>query len=162
MKNFSSAYYTSRKEVKEDKKALIEQEHIRIVTAMKREFAINNFGELNETEKRSYRSMLNEMWNKETGLTQKGIKFLTEATAPLTKESTLEQLKKAFQREIKANIKDYLIAIGSENANWEDAARAKRKIENESGQKLSVKDCKTWLYEIINMYVVQKIKNYKF
>lgn len=162
MRNFSSAYYTSRKEVKEDKKALIEQEHLKIVSAMKREFAINNFGELNEAERQSYRSMLKEMWNKETGLTKKGIKFLTEATAPLTRESTPEQLKKAFQRDIKANIKDYLIALGSENVNWEDAARAKKRIENESGQKLSVKDCKTWLYEVVNAYIVQKIKSYKF
>lgn len=162
MKNFSSAYYNSRKEVKEDKRLLVEQEHAKIVAAMKKTFAINNFSELNETERKSYRSMLNEMWNKETGLTEKGIKFLTEAAAPLTKDSTPEQLKKAFQRDIKANIKDYLIALGSENSNWEDAAKAKKRIENESGQKLTVKDCKTWLYEIVNAYVVQKVKGYKF
>ena len=43
MKTFSSAYYTSRKESIAEKTALVEQEHAKIVAAMKKEFGINSF-----------------------------------------------------------------------------------------------------------------------
>ena len=98
MKSFSTAYHISRKENKAEKETLIEQEHIKIVAAMKHEFGINNFGTLTEAEKKSYRSMLNEMWTRENGLTEKGIKFLTESVAPLTKDSTPEQIEKQFKK----------------------------------------------------------------
>ena len=104
MKTFSSAYYISKKQSIAEKETLIEQEHNKIIAAMKKEFGINSFSTLNESEKKSYRSMLKEMWNREKGLTAKGIKFINEAAAPLTPDSTPEQIKKAFQREIKANI----------------------------------------------------------
>lgn len=162
MRNFSTAYYTSRKEVREDKRLLVEQEHSQIVAALKKEFGINNFAELNEAEHTSYRTLISEFWNKDTGLTAQGIKFLKESVAPLTKDSTPEQIKKAFQKEVKANVKDFVIALGSENANWEDGSRIKRRIENEINRKLSVKDCKTWLYEVVNQYIISKVKGYKF
>ena len=162
MKTFSSAYYTSRKESIAEKTALVEQEHAKIVAAMKKEFGINSFSALNESEKASYRSMLNAMWNKETGLTDKGIKFLNEAAAPLTPESTPEQIKKSFQREIKANVNNYLsICCGNSNS-WEDAVKLKNKIEADVNHKLSAKDCKTWIYEIVSAEIAKKVKSIKF
>ena len=162
MKTFSSAYYTSRKESIAEKTALVEQEHAKIVAAMKKEFGINSFSALNESEKASYRSMLNAMWNKETGLTEKGIKFLNGSAAPLTPESTPEQIKKAFQREIKANVNSYLaICCGNSNS-WEDAVKLKARIEGDIKRKLSSKECKTWIYEIVSTEIAKKIKSIKF
>ena len=69
MKTFSSAYYISKKQSIAEKETLIEQEHNKIIAAMKKEFGINSFSTLNESEKKSYRSMLKEMWNREKGLT---------------------------------------------------------------------------------------------
>ena len=126
MKSFSTAYYISRKESKAEKEALIEQEHVKIVSAMKHEFGINNFGTLTEAEKKSYRSMLNEMWTRENGLTEKGIKFLTEAAAPLTKDSTPEQIEKQFKKEIKANIIALVATLNSDSPSFEHAAKAKK------------------------------------
>ena len=162
MKSFSTAYYVSRKESKAEKEALIEQEHIKIISAMKHEFGINNFGTLTEAEKKSYRSMLNEMWTRENGLTEKGIKFLTEAAAPLTKDSTPEQIEKQFKKEIKANIIALVATLNSDSPSFEHAAKAKKAIEDQIGHKISSKDCKTWMYDVMAKYLADKIRGYKF
>ena len=160
MKTFSSAYYTSRKETRAEKQALVEQEHSKIIAAMKKEFGINDFSSLNESEKASYRSMLNAMWDRENGLNEKGIKFLTEAAAPLTPESTPEQVKKAFQREVKANINNYLSAICG-SGSCEHAAKTKTKLEGELKKKISTKECKQWIYEIVGKEIAKKINGFK-
>lgn len=162
MKSFSTAYHISRKENKAEKEALIEQEHIKIVAAMKHEFGINNFGTLTEAEKKSYRSMLNEMWTRENGLTEKGIKFLTESVAPLTKDSTPEQIEKQFKKEVKANIIALVATLNSATPSFEAASKAKKTIEDQIGHKISSKDCKTWMYEVMAKYLADKIRSYKF
>ncbi len=162
MKSFSTAYYTSRKESKAEKDAIIEQEHVKIVTAMKHEFGFNNFSVLSEAEKKSYRSMLNEMWTRENGLTEKGVRFLNEAAAPLTKDSSPEQIEKQFKKEIKANIIALVATLNSDTPNFEHAAKAKKMIEEQVGHKLSNKDCKTWMYDVMAKYLADKIRGYKF
>ena len=146
MKTFSSAYYISKKQSIAEKETLIEQEHNKIIAAMKKEFGINSFSTLNESEKKSYRSMVKEVWNREKGLTAKGIKFINEAAAPLTPDSTPEQIKKAFQREIKANINNYLAVLLGGNGNISDAGKLKSKLESELKKKISTKECKQWIY----------------
>lgn len=162
MKSFSTAYHISRKENKAEKEILIEQEHIKIVAAMKHEFGINNFGTLTEAEKKSYRSMLNEMWTRENGLTEKGIKFLAESVAPLTKDSTPEQIEKQFKKEVKANIIALVATLNSATPSFEAASKAKKTIEDQIGHKISSKDCKTWMYEVMAKYLADKIRSYKF
>lgn len=162
MKTFSSAYYISKKQTIAEKETLIEQEHNKIIAAMKKEFGINSFSTLNESEKKSYRSMLKEMWNREKGLTAKGIKFINEAAAPLTPDSTPEQIKKAFQREIKANINNYLAVLLGGNGNISDAGKLKSKLESELKKKISTKECKQWIYEIVSKELAKKINAFKF
>ena len=162
MKTFSSAYYISKKQSIAEKETLIEQEHNKIIAAMKKEFGINSFSTLNESEKKSYRSMLKEMWNREKGLTAKGIKFINEAAAPLTPASTPEQIKKAFQREIKANINNYLAVLLGGNGNISDAGKLKSKLESELKKKISTKECKQWIYEIVSKELAKKINAFKF
>ena len=162
MKTFSSAYYTSRKETKAEKQALVEQEHSKIIAAMKKEFGINSFSSLNEAEKASYRSMLNAMWDRENGLTEKGVKFLTEAAAPLTPDSTPEQIKKAFQREVRANINNYLSVVSGNGGSCEHAAKTKAKLEGELKKKISTKECKQWIYEVVGKEIAKKINSFKF
>ena len=162
MKSFSTAYHISRKENKAEKAALIEQEHVKIVAARKHEFGINNFSTLTEAEKKSYRSMLNEMWTRENGLTEKGIKFLTESIAPLTKDSTPEQIEKQFKKEVKANIIALVATLNSATPSFEAASKAKKTIEDQIGHKISSKDCKTWMYEVMAKYLADKIRSYKF
>lgn len=162
MKSFSTAYYISRKENKAEKQALIEQEHSKIVSAMKHEFGINDFGSLNEAERKSYRSMLNEMWTRESGLTEKGIKFLTEAATPLTPDSTPEQIEKQFKKEIKANVIALVATLNSATPNFEHAATAKKAIEEQIGHKIPIKDCKAWMYDVLAKYLADKIRSYKF
>lgn len=162
MKTFSSAYYISKKQTIAEREALIEQEHNRILAAMKKEFGINSFSTLNEAEKKSYRSMLKEMWNRENGLTEKGIRFINEALTPLTPDSTPEQIKKVFQREIKANINNYLAVLLGGNGNVSDAVKLKAKLEEELKRKISNKDCKQWIYEIVAKELAKKINTFKF
>lgn len=162
MKSFSTAYHISRKENKAEKSATIAQEHSKIVAAMKHEFGINNFGTLSEAERQSYRTMLNEMWTRETGLTDKGIKFLTEAIAPLTKDSTSEQIEKQFKKEVKANLISIVATINSDSPSFAAADKAKKVIEEQIGRKLSAKDCKQWVFDVVSKYVADKIRTYKF
>lgn len=162
MKSFSTAYYNSRKEVKADKEALIEQEHAKLIAAIKREYGVNNFGTLNESEKASYRSLVNKLWSREKGLTFEGRKFINESVITLTPESTPEQIEKAFRREIKANLHNYISIISGNSTNWEDASKLKAKIEKEIGRKLLVKDCKKWIYTEVSAEIAKKINAIKF
>lgn len=162
MKSFNTAYQASRTQELAKRSNLVEQQHAEIVAAMKKEFGITDFSALNESERTSYRSMLKSMWNKETGITKKGVKFLTEAAAPLTKDSTEEQIKKVFMREIKPKLKDFTIAIISRNEIISELNKVKTDIEAEIGKKLSVKLCKTWLCEALTKYVADGIRSYKF
>lgn len=162
MKSFSTAYYTSRKESHAEKAALIEQEHVKVVNAMKHEFGINSFANLSEAEKKSYKSMLNEMWTRENGLTDKGIKFLTEAAAPLTPDSTPEQIEKQYKKEVKANLISIVATLNSDSPSFAAADKAKKMIEDQIGKKLSVKDCRQWLFDVLSKYVADKVRGYKF
>ncbi len=162
MKSFSTAYYTSRRETKAEREDAIEQEHVKIIAAMKHEFGINNFGTLSEAERKSYKSMLNEMWTRENGLTEKGVKFLTEAAAPLTKDSTPEQIEKQFKKEVKANLIALVATLNSDTPNFAAAVKAKKGIEDQIGHKISSKDCKKWMYEVMAKYLEDKIRGFKF
>ena len=162
MKSFSAVYHTSKRETREAKQLLIEQEHSKIISAMKHEFGINDFNSLPYDEKKSYRSMLNEMWTRENGLTEKGIKFLNEAAAPLTKDSTPEQIEKQYKKEVKANIIALVATLNSDSPSFEHAVKAKSSIEQQIGHKLSSKDCKTWLYDVMSEYLASKIRKFKF
>lgn len=162
MKSFSAAYHISRKETKDEKSAAILQEQAKLVAAMKHEFGINDFGKLTESEKKSYRSMLNEMWNRKTGLTQKGIKFLNEAVTPLTKDSTIEQIEKQFKKEIKADLIAIVATLNSDSPSFSTADKTKKLIEEQIGRKLPVKDCKQWVFDVVSKYVADKIRTYKF
>ena len=157
MKNFSTAYNASKKEVKANNRLLAEQEHAQIVAAVKKAYSINSFANLSEAERASYKSMMNEMWKPETGLTDKGKRFLKEAVAPLTKDSTPEQIKKEFQRSIKADVKDYVIALGTENSNWENWNKIKARIEADIHKKLSLKACRRWTYQVVDEYIRKQL-----
>jgi len=166
MKSFSTAYYTSRKESKEEQSALIEQERIQIVSALKKEYGFSNAAALSEAEQRSYRSMLNEMWTRETGLTNKGISFLkegcTNSIERLTNDSTDEQIMNAFKKELGMNIISLFASINSDTPNFEAAAKAKKCIEDKVGRKLNVKDCKDWMKDAMKEYVEKKVNKFKF
>lgn len=162
MKSFSTAYYNSRKEAKADREALIEQEHARLVAAIKREYCVNNFSVLNEDERASYRSLVNKMWSKENGLTEAGLKFINESIMVLTPDSTPEQIERAFRKGVKADMGNYIAMIAGNGTNWEDAKALKAKIEAEIGRKLSIRDCKKWIYTEVCAEVGKKINAIKF
>lgn len=162
MKSFSTAYYNSRKEVKADKAALIEQEHSRLVAAIKREYGVNSFSTLNEDERASYRSLINKMWSRENGLTEDGLRFITESVTVLTPDSTPEQIERAFRKGVKANVSNYIAAAGGNGTSWESAKDLKAKIEVEIGKRLSAKDCKKWIYAEVCAEICKKINAIKF
>lgn len=162
MKSFSTAYYNSRKEVRADKEALVEQEHARLIAAIKKEYGVNSFASLNENERTAYRSLVNKLWSRENGLTDEGIKFINESVTVLTPDSTPEQIEKAFRKAVKANVNNYIALISGNSINWEDAKQLKLKIESEIGRKLSIKDCKKWIYTEVCADVAKKINAIKF
>lgn len=163
MKSFSTAYYNSRREAKSDKEALVEQEHVKLVTAIKKEYGVDNFGTLNESEKASYKAMINKMWSRETGLTPEGVKFINESIATLTPESTPEQVEKAFRKEFRAKIQKFCIAIASgDTTAWDDVIKLKFRLESELGRKLLARDCKKWIYAEICAEIARDINKLSF
>lgn len=168
MNTFGSAYRNSKKEIQEQKKYIVEQEHYELVEKIKKDYGIISFDCLNESDKQSYKTMILKFWNKETGLNDLGKKYIqtvNESTTnieTLTKDSTTEQIQKVFQKYIKTNIKDIVLGLASENHNWEDASKIKQSIEEQIGKKISTKDCKGWMYEVVNKYIIEKIRTYKF
>lgn len=159
MKDFSNVYNSSKQIVNAEKQNRINQEHKMILEAIKQEYMVNKFGSLNESEQISYKALILEMWNPKEGLTKKGLEFLNESKTILTDKSTDEQIKKYFVNAIKSRINDIM----------NDLSRADivvlnpilKDIKESSGKRISNKDAKQWVYEVVCKFIGDKIKSYK-
>src|SRR5574344_793384 len=154
MKSFGTAYSISREDARQAKAAVTEQERATLVAAIKRQYGIDSFSALNESERRSYRSMLLEMWDAKGGMNDKGRKFLNESAPVLTKDSTEAQVKKAFQDKGRGNAKAYAKCIlSSEDGSCPISSKHKGRIESQTGRRLSGAKVKAWICEILAKYV---------
>ena len=100
MKSFENVYNTSKNVALNEQQKVFAADKDKLLAAIKHEYGVKDFNSLSEAEKSSYKSMLNEMWNSSTGMTEKGIAFLNESKAVLTEQSTDEQIEKYFKKSI--------------------------------------------------------------
>ena len=133
----------------------------RLIAAIKHEYGFADFNSLNESEKESYKAMINEMWNSSTGLNEKGVAFINESAAVLTDKSTDEQIEKFCKKEIKA-CADHIVncmVIGKE---CKCLINLKKNVEEGTKKKISNKVLKQWIYDVIFPWIGAKIKSVKF
>ena len=161
MKSFKLVYNQKKSTAIAEKRSAVENDHARLVEAIKKEFVINDFSKLNENEKESYRAMINEMWNSETGLNEKGHAFINESIAPLTEKSTDAQIEKFVKREVKAHCQEICKCLAADG-DCGILVELKKNVEEATKKKISNKSIKQWIYELCVKYMADKIKGLKF
>ena len=161
MKSFENVYNTSKNVALNEQQKVFAADKAKLLAAIKHEYGVKDFNSLSEAEKSSYKSMLNEMWNSSTGMTEKGIAFLNESKALLTEQSTDEQIEKYFKKEFKACVENAVqdMASGKECGCCKEI---KAKVEADTKKKLSNKVAKQWMYSVCCDYIGSKIKSIKF
>ena len=161
MKSFENVYNTSKNVALNEQQKVFAADKAKLLAAIKHEYGVKDFNSLSEAEKSSYKSMLNEMWNSSTGMTEKGIAFLNESKAVLTEQSTDEQIEKYFKKEFKACVENAVqdMASGKECGCCKEI---KVKVEADTKKKLSNKVAKQWMYAVCCDYIGSKIKSIKF
>ena len=161
MKSFDNVYNKSKKQIINEQQKSYASDKAKLIATIKHEYGVQDFNSVSESERESYKSMIDEMWNPNTGINEKGIKFINESAAVLTEKSTDEQIEKFFKKEIKANaekIVKCLVGCGECNC----PSEVKANIEASTKRKLSNKTAKNWMYSVITDFVGSKIKSVKF
>ena len=161
MKSFENVYNTSKNVALNEQQKVFAADKAKLLAAIKHEYGVKDFNSLSEDETSSYKSMLNEMWNSSTGMTEKGIAFLNESKAVLTEQSTDEQIEKYFKKEFKACVENAVQAMAS-GKECGCCKEIKAKVEADTKKKLSNKVAKQWMYAVCCDYIGSKIKSIKF
>lgn len=161
MKSFENVYNASKNVALNEQQKVFAADKAKLIAAIKHEYGVKDFNSLSEAEKSSYKSMLNEMWNSSTGMTEKGIAFLNESKAVLTEQSTDEQIEKYFKKEFKACVENAVQAMAS-GKECGCCKEIKAKVEADTKKKLSNKVAKQWMYAVCCDYIGSKIKSIKF
>lgn len=161
MKSFENVYNTSKNVALNEQQKVFAADKAKLLAAIKHEYGVKDFNSLSEAEKSSYKSMLNEMWNSSTGMTEKGIAFLNESKAVLTEQSTDEQIEKYFKKEFKACVENAVQAMAS-GKECGCCKEIKAKVEADTKKKLSNKVAKQLMYAVCCDYIGSKIKSIKF
>lgn len=161
MNTFSGAYQNSRESVLNEKKLVIERQKNDIVNAIKKEYGVSSFNSLTESEKKSFKSLILEMWNAENGLTKKGEKFLLESKTVLTADSTDEQIERYFKREALSAVKDKVAGNISQGRLEEILKSIKAGMDEMHKSKISTKSIKEWLLRMICEENARMIRAFK-
>lgn len=138
MKSFNTVYKKERNTAINEQKSILDNDYAKLIAAVKREYSVNDFSKLTETEKNSFRSIINEMWDRERGLTEKGVVFINEAMKPLTETSSDEDIDNRIIKLLKANADKILedIVAGRKNTLL---LEVKSNVEKDTKKKLSKK-----------------------
>lgn len=160
MKSFDSVYGTARTMAINEHKETVLKEKGKIVAAIKKEFCVNDFSTLDESEKDSYRAMINEMWNEKEGITEKGREFLNESVAPLTEKSTDDQIKRYIKRQL-APIADKVISDLISGKEPLPVVDIKKQIDEQTGKKYPKGPYKQQVYTILAEFIGKALKAVK-
>lgn len=161
MKNFNDACQNSKTVVLNEQKSVAERQHKDIVNAIRKEYGIDCFSKLTESEKKSYHALILEMWDPETGLTKKGIRFINESKSILTPESTDEQIEKYFLKEMLPSIKGVVAGQISMDRVYEISKQVKSDMEEMHKSNVSSKMLKESLWKEIAKEVAKVIRAFK-
>lgn len=157
MKSFNSVYNDKKAVAVNESRKAVDGEKAALVAKIKKEYGISDFNSLRESEKTKFRDMINEMWNRETGLTEAGTKFINEGVAPLkpdaSEEAIFSSIKRRINKDILNIIKDTL--VGKKN---DTVTNTKEAIDKELGKVYPAKAFKITVAKIAAEYIAKNIK----
>lgn len=161
MKSFNTVYKNKRALAESERRAIIDREHAELVAAVKREYGVANLSTLSESEQKTCRRLISEMWTKENGLNESGKLYIAEGCAPLNENTSPDQIEKRFKREVKINIDEICkcLASGSDCAVLK---KIKSELDAQLGKKISVRDAKKWTHELCCKHLSSKLSGVKF
>ena len=162
MRNFKDVYNDNKNKVNENLKIVADKERVELLKAIREEYGVKNFNELSESEKNQYKILINEMWNPNTGLNERGRMLVNESKMTLSSTSTPEDVQKYFTKVIKGDIANYLLWLATDGVNGQSPIKIKKEIEEQIGKKMNSNVVKYMLFEILCVYLKSKIVKTKF
>lgn len=161
MKSFNIVYNKERNNAINEHKSVIDNDRARLLAAIKKEYGINDFSTLSESEKASFKNIINEMWDRTNGLNKKGISFVNEAMKPLTEASTDEMIDNYIIKSLKPNADKIIqdIILDKESRFLADVKVA---VERDTKKKLSKKRYVELIGKVIVPYLSKKVNSIKF
>lgn len=161
MKSFNTVYNKERNNAINEHKSVIDNDHARLLAAIKKEYGINDFSTLSESEKASFKNIINEMWDRTNGLNEKGISFVNEAMKPLTEASTDKMIDNYIIKSLKPNA-DKIIQDLILDKESRFLADVKVTVERDTKKKLSKKRYVELIGKVIVPYLSKKVNSIKF
>lgn len=104
MKSFNEVYRNSKKEVLEQKAAIIETQKVAVVKAIKEMYMVS--GKITDLPKAMQQEMANrvlEYWDPKFGLTKAGARLLNENVITLNTRSSKDDLRLYIEHQVKAH-----------------------------------------------------------
>ena len=161
MKSFNTIYNKERNNAINEHKSVVDNDRAKLLAAIKREYGINDFSSLSEAEKVSYRNIINEMWDRENGLNEKGITFVNEAMKPLTEVSDDAAIEKYIIRSLSPNVDRILQDLILDKQN-KTLIQVKATVENDTHKKLSKKRYVEIIGKVLLPFLSKKVNALKF
>ena len=161
MKSFNTIYNKERNNAINEHKSVVDNDRAKLLAAIKREYCVNDFSSLSEEEKVSYRNIINEMWDRENGLNEKGIAFVNEAMKPLTEVSDDAAIEKYIIRSLSPNADKILQDLILDKQN-KTLIQVKATVENDTHKKLSKKRYVEIIGKVLIPFLSKKVNALKF
>jgi len=161
MKSFNTVYNNKRNTAINEQRSIVDNDHARLLAAIKKEYGVNDFSTLSEEKKSSFKNIINEMWDKTNGLNEKGIAFVNEAMKPLTEVSDDDAIEKYIVRSLNANVEKIFHDIVLEKDN-KILAQIKSTVENDTHKKLTKKRYVEIIGKVLIPYLSKKVNAIKF
>jgi len=161
MRSFDKAYKTSRQRTLNEQQKAFAVDRAKLIAAVKKEYGIQDFNALSEKEKAEYKSVINEMWSKDGGLNENGLRFIMEGSMPLTEKSSDEKIESWFKGKIREDLDNVIMHLVSKGE-CKCVVDLKNQIEKSIGKKVKISLIRKWLGEVICKYIATKINGISF
>ena len=124
MKNFTTVYNNSRKQVLAERQAMYEAQKISIVNVLKENYMITKpISELPMDAQKEFAQKLLEYWSPKTGINKAGVKLLNENELTLSprsyRQNNVQAVTEAFKLDIEPMIHKTLKETFVNNTVWE-------------------------------------------
>lgn len=107
MRSYSQVYNTSRTEVQEQRRKVVEAQKVAIVNVLKENYSISGkISDLDSKTKEKLAKKLAEYWSPKTGLNNAGVTFINEHRLVLTPKSPISDVKEYIRRMALKNIQE--------------------------------------------------------
>ena len=118
MKNFTTVYNNSKKQVLAERAAMYESQKVAIVNVLKQNYMITgNISDLPADQQKVFATRLLEYWSPKTGIKKEGVKLLNENELTLSPSSNKEDIKLYIEKQVKKHLVAMTEAYRQNNAN---------------------------------------------